>query len=87
MCLLVQYNETFYESTLTILQVDQFDYGDYICIASNNLGWTSSINRLTVFSHPDPPINFRFVNLTHNKVILKWSPGFDGGEKLILTRV
>jgi len=74
-----QINETFYESALTVLQVDQFDYGDYVCTASNALGSTSSINRLTVFSHPDPPLNFRLVNSTHNSVILTWSPGFDGG--------
>ncbi|CAI6356936.1 unnamed protein product [Macrosiphum euphorbiae] len=73
-------NETFYESTLTILQVDQFNYGDYVCTASNNLGRTTSVNRLTVFSHPDPPSNFRLANATHNRVMLTWSPGFDGGD-------
>ncbi|XP_050061787.1 nephrin-like isoform X2 [Aphis gossypii] len=75
-----QLNETFYESTLTILQVDQYNYGDYVCTASNKLGRTTSVNRLTVFSHPDPPYNFRLANVTHNKVMLTWTPGFDGGE-------
>lgn len=75
-----QLNETFYESTLTILQVDQYNYGDYVCTASNKLGRTTSVNRLTVFSHPDPPYNFRLANVTHNKVMLTWTPGFDGGN-------
>ncbi|XP_025196659.1 nephrin-like [Melanaphis sacchari] len=75
-----QLNETFYESTLTILQVDQYNYGDYVCTASNKLGRTTSVNRLTVFSHPDPPYNFRLANVTHNKAMLTWTPGFDGGE-------
>jgi len=76
---ILQLNETFYDSTLTILQVDQHDYGDYKCIASNDLGRTTSVNRLTVFSHPDPPFNFRSVNSTHDRVTFAWSPGFDGG--------
>ncbi|VVC38576.1 Fibronectin type III,Immunoglobulin-like domain,Immunoglobulin C1-set,Immunoglobulin/major [Cinara cedri] len=73
-------NETMFESTLTILQVDQFDYGDYKCTATNKLGTATMVNRLTVFSHPDPPSSFRAIEFTHNKVILKWIPGFDGGE-------
>lgn len=77
-------NETFYESTLTILQVDQFDYGDYMCTAENRLGTATSANRLTVFSHPDPPTNFRTVNLIHNRVVLTWTPGFDGGKTIII---
>lgn len=76
----IQLNETSYESTLTILQVDQYDYGDYVCTASNTLGWTTSVNRLTVFSHPDPPFNFRSINSTHNSATLTWSAGFDGGK-------
>ncbi|XP_050530864.1 nephrin-like [Daktulosphaira vitifoliae] len=75
-----QLDATRYESTLTILQVEQFDYGDYTCTASNHLGWTSSVNQLTVFSHPDPPIDLRTVNTTDTAVLLAWSPGFDGGE-------
>lgn len=74
-----QVNETFYESTLTILQVDQLDYGDYTCIATNALGRTTSVNRLTVFSHPDPPFNLRSANSTYDTITLNWSPGFDGG--------
>ncbi|XP_026818055.1 nephrin-like [Rhopalosiphum maidis] len=75
-----QVNETFYESTLTILHVDQYNYGDYVCTASNKLGRTTSVNRLTVFSHPDPPYNMRLANVTHNRAMLTWTPGFDGGE-------
>ncbi|XP_050438831.1 nephrin [Adelges cooleyi] len=75
-----QLDSTRYESTLTILQVEQFDYGDYSCTATNHMGRATAVNRLTVFSHPDPPTNLRSVNLTHNAMLMAWSPGFDGGE-------
>ncbi|XP_055938972.1 nephrin-like isoform X2 [Argiope bruennichi] len=68
-----------YESTLTVKDLKTQDYGDYECIAKNDLGFESFKVPLGRKSAPDPPISLNVLNATHNAVILTWTPGFDGG--------
>ncbi|RWS14166.1 nephrin-like protein, partial [Dinothrombium tinctorium] len=74
-----QLNIITFQSVLLIKDVSNSDYGEYKCVARNELGFdTIDINfsRTTI---PDPPIALRVINRTSNGVTLKWVPGFDGG--------
>jgi hypothetical protein len=68
-----------WESTLEVTNVRLLDYGQYDCIARNEMG----ANELKVFlsdtSRPDSPIALRVLNVTHDSVDLTWESGFDGG--------
>ncbi|GFY43633.1 nephrin [Trichonephila inaurata madagascariensis] len=68
-----------YESALIVKDLKMQDYGDYECIAKNDLGFESFKIPLGRKSAPDPPISLNAINATHNAVILTWTPGFDGG--------
>lgn len=69
------------ESVLIITHVTSGDYGNYECVARNELGFATSSPRLEVSSSPDPPSLLNVVNVTHDSVTLVWTPGFDGGMK------
>ncbi|KFM57797.1 Nephrin, partial [Stegodyphus mimosarum] len=68
-----------YESVLTVKDLKTQDFGDYECIAKNDLGFESFKIPLGRKSVPDPPTSLSVINATHNAVILTWTPGFDGG--------
>ncbi|XP_054719088.1 nephrin-like [Uloborus diversus] len=68
-----------YESILTVKDLKTQDYGDYECIAKNDLGFESYKIPLGQKSAPDPPLSLTVLNATHNTVLLSWVPGFDGG--------
>lgn len=70
-----------YESTLLIEKVGKNDYGNYECMARNELGSSKENVRLDVTSKPDPPLSLNILNTTHDSVTLAWTPGFDGGMK------
>lgn len=69
-----------YESILSINKIDEKDYGQYQCKASNALGFRITTITLSLPSKPDPPLTVRIVNATHDAVTIAWIPGFDGGE-------
>lgn len=68
-----------YESVLIINRVAPADYGDYDCLAKNDLGQTNETINLKVTSPPDPPLELNILNVTHDSVMVGWIPGFDGG--------
>lgn len=70
-----------FESVLTITRVAPADYGDYECLAKNSLGQSNETINLKVTSTPDPPLELKILNVTHDSVTLTWLPGFDGGMK------
>lgn len=69
------------ESTLIITHVSSSDYGNYECVARNDLGFATNSPRLEVTSAPDTPTLLEVANVTHESVTLQWTPGFDGGMK------
>lgn len=69
------------ESTLIITHVTSSDYGNYECVARNDLGFSTTSPRLEVTSAPDPPDGLTVANVTHDSVTLTWIPGFDGGMR------
>lgn len=69
------------ESILYITHVTSADYGNYECVARNELGFSTVSPRLEVTSAPDTPTLLTVVNVTHDSVTLTWTPGFDGGMK------
>lgn len=70
-----------YESTLLIEKVANTDYGNYECIARNDLGQSKENVRLDITSKPDTPLSLNVLNVTHDSVTVAWTPGFDGGMK------
>ncbi|KAG8196719.1 hypothetical protein JTE90_023227 [Oedothorax gibbosus] len=68
-----------YESILIVKDMKAQDFGDYECIAKNDLGFESFKIPVGQKSAPDPPLSLNVLNATHNTVILTWTPGFDGG--------
>lgn len=79
--LCVQLDALTSESVLVITHVTSGDYGNYECVARNELGFATSSPRLEVSSAPDPPSHLNVLNVTHDSVTLGWTPGFDGGMK------
>ncbi|XP_023310255.1 nephrin [Anoplophora glabripennis] len=69
------------ESTLYITHITSADYGNYECVARNELGFSTISPRLEVTSAPDTPSLLTVLNVTHDSVTLNWTPGFDGGMK------
>ncbi|XP_022909293.1 nephrin isoform X2 [Onthophagus taurus] len=67
------------ESILIITHVTSADYGNYECVARNELGFATSSPRLEITSSPDTPSLLTILNVTHDSVTLQWVPGFNGG--------
>lgn len=70
-----------WESKLIVKEIKAEDYGDYECIAKNELGFESYKIPLVKKSPPDTPVSLSVLNSTHDSVILSWVPGFDGGSE------
>ncbi|KAG1691197.1 Nephrin [Nymphon striatum] len=69
-----------WESVLTITDVSAaLDYGDYLCVAKNEEGFSSAYIHFESTGKPDTPVSIKVINTTHNSVLLSWTPGFDGG--------
>ncbi|KAJ8679127.1 hypothetical protein QAD02_014914 [Eretmocerus hayati] len=72
-------SELLSQSTLTVFNVAQSDYGKYECYATNSMGSSMETIGLDVTSPPDEPSDLEAVNVTHDSVTLTWKRGFDGG--------
>ncbi|XP_045901253.1 nephrin [Micropterus dolomieu] len=71
---------SFHTSTVRVVNVSAaLDYAVFSCTARNSLGEDKLDIQLVSTSHPDPPLSFRQVTVTHDSVTLEWIPGFDGG--------
>lgn len=68
-----------YQSVLKIRKVSHSDYGNYDCIARNELGFNRYTMNFNRTSKPDPPLAVRVSNRTSSTITLKWIPGFNGG--------
>ena len=81
--------------TLLIEDLQKSDAGMYTCIASSESGNTSWSAALTISTTttlhrtpdiselPQNPSKPRIVNTTSNSVTITWSPGHEGGSKII----
>ena len=76
---LTQIDLVVWESTLEVSALRSRDYGQYDCIARNEMGFNKTSVILTGTSRPDPPLTLHVVNASHDAVELSWKPGFDGG--------
>ncbi|XP_070691959.1 nephrin [Pempheris klunzingeri] len=67
-------------STVRVVNVSAaLDYAVFSCTARNSLGEDKLDIQLVSTSHPDPPLSFRQVSVSHDSVTLEWIPGFNGG--------
>ncbi|XP_042221326.1 nephrin-like [Homarus americanus] len=67
-------------STFFIKNVNELDYGNYECVAENELGASTISVHFTPPTRPDPPLALKVLNTTHDSATLAWIPGFDGGK-------
>ncbi|KAL7630675.1 UNVERIFIED_CONTAM: hypothetical protein RMT77_019119 [Armadillidium vulgare] len=68
-----------YESILLVKNVTMRDHGFFLCQVRNTLGFTTTHIHLEGTTRPDPPLDLKILNITHDSVLLTWLPGFDGG--------
>ncbi|XP_037072882.1 LOW QUALITY PROTEIN: nephrin-like [Pollicipes pollicipes] len=68
-----------WQSVLKVVSVVTADYGEYVCVARNELGFQRQPIVLGGTTSPDPPLELHALNVTHDSVLLTWTPGFDGG--------
>lgn len=68
-----------WESHLWVQDVRSRDYGQYDCVARNEMGFDRAPVQLSGTSRPDAPVSLHVLNVTHEAVQLTWKPGFDGG--------
>ncbi|XP_054719331.1 nephrin-like [Uloborus diversus] len=68
-----------WEGTLSIDNVTVKDFGEYKCIARNELGFDTAEITLLPDSAPDPPIVFKAINASQDSILTSWVPGFSGG--------
>ena len=78
-CSHVQEDLVTWQSVLKVTSVVTADYGDYVCVARNELNFQRQEIVLGGTTSPDPPIEVKALSVTHNSVHLSWTPGFDGG--------
>ncbi|GFT02554.1 nephrin [Nephila pilipes] len=69
-----------WENVLYINNVMEEDFGFYTCTGSNEMGSDSIQVLLKRRGKPDSPEDFQAQNVTSDRVLLSWSPGFDGGS-------
>ncbi|KAI1725907.1 immunoglobulin domain-containing protein [Ditylenchus destructor] len=76
-----QLDHSTFQSTLTILNLEELDYlYRYRCRANNRLGIIQSYVSLEKPGPPNTPTDLEVVNVTDKTVSLSWIPGFDGGS-------
>ncbi|GFV89412.1 nephrin [Trichonephila clavipes] len=69
-----------WQGILTIQDVVAKDFGDFICIARNEIGFETIKVSFLPDSIPDPPLIVRILNTSKNGLLVTWVPGFDGGH-------
>jgi hypothetical protein len=68
-----------FESVLLINSLTQYDYGEYMCKATNQLGTSSKYIRVNHKRKPDTPSDFKIIEVTSNSVHMSWqSPEYTG---------
>ena len=72
-----------WQSVLKIRDVQPSDYATYECVAHNELGSQRQQIVLGRPSAPDPPLELKVVNVSHDSAMLSWRPGFDGGQEQV----
>lgn len=70
------------ESSLTINSLTQYDYGEYSCRASNQIGTRLKTIRLNRKRKPDIPSEFKLVESTSNSAHLSWRPPEFTGDNI-----
>ncbi|XP_022657979.1 nephrin-like isoform X2 [Varroa destructor] len=68
-----------WESELVISDVRTSDYGNYTCVAHNDLGSDHAQVLLTTVGSPEIPGFVSLSNATYNSMTVSWQPGFSGG--------
>ncbi|KAF8777665.1 Nephrin like protein [Argiope bruennichi] len=77
---IVKLDHTTWQGILTIKDVEAKDFGEYICVARNEIGFETFKVSFLPDSTPDPPIIVRILNTSKNGLLVTWVPGFDGGH-------
>ncbi|ULT79486.1 hypothetical protein L3Y34_010233 [Caenorhabditis briggsae] len=68
-----------YEQMLQIESVQESDYGEYVCQATNGNGGDDVVIELRRTSPPALPLDLQKLSATSNSVLIGWVPQFDGG--------
>lgn len=68
-----------YMSTLRMSNIQESDYGNYTCRATNTQGSVTSTIRLQPKGAPERPSNISAIEVGPTYVVLEWQLGFDGG--------
>nr|XP_006814620.1 PREDICTED: fibroblast growth factor receptor 3-like [Saccoglossus kowalevskii] len=77
-------NETVLKtSILTIMSVEESDFGEYYCVARNYIGSVIHTVLFSEISSPDSVTDVRVINKTDTSISLTWIPGFNGGEQQV----
>ncbi|CAD6185508.1 unnamed protein product [Caenorhabditis auriculariae] len=68
-----------YEQVLQIQDVQEKDYGEYMCRSNNGNGADSVIIELRKTGLPETPDDLQNVEPMSNSILVGWRPKFDGG--------
>ncbi|KAH3769862.1 hypothetical protein DPMN_171143 [Dreissena polymorpha] len=82
---LVTISEDSMQTQLKIFHVQLEDYTDYMVNVSNTLGSTVDVFTLKAQSKPEVPIRLQVGTIGKTELVLKWIPGFDGGDSQTFT--
>lgn len=68
-----------YISALLVHGIQEEDYGQYKCKATNSMGNSTSTINLEQKGKPSMPKHLKAVDATEVSILLQWEAGFDGG--------
>lgn len=64
---------------LRVLDVQQSDFGDYTCKATNTIDETQTVIRMQPKSRPERPTNVEVLDTGYDYATVRWKEGFNGG--------